>query len=82
MPHFIYQQENLMQNYRKITSAKYVESSIEAVGVKEKQGIRVKFADDERLWFVPLDPANTDYAEIMRQVDAGELTIAPADEEE
>ena len=31
---------------------------------------------------VPLDPANTDYAEIMRQVEAGELTIAPADEEE
>ena len=32
--------------------------------------------------FVPLDPANTEYAEIMRQVEAGELTIAPADEEE
>ena len=32
--------------------------------------------------FVPTDPANTDYAEIMRQVEAGELTIAPADEEE
>jgi len=31
---------------------------------------------------VPKDPANTDYAEIMRQVEAGELTIAPADEEE
>ena len=30
---------------------------------------------------VPLDPANTDYAEIMRQVEAGTLTIAPADEE-
>jgi len=29
---------------------------------------------------VPLDMANTDYAEIMRQVDAGELTIEPADE--
>ena len=28
---------------------------------------------------VPLDPANTDYAEIMRQVEAGELTIEPAD---
>jgi hypothetical protein len=27
---------------------------------------------------VPLDPANTDYAEIMRQVEAGELTIAEA----
>ena len=28
---------------------------------------------------VPLDPANSDYAEIMRQVAAGELTIADAD---
>ena len=31
--------------------------------------------------FVPLDLANTDYAEIMRQVEAGELTIQPADSE-
>jgi hypothetical protein len=30
---------------------------------------------------VPLDPANRHYAEIMRQVEAGELTIEPADEE-
>lgn len=30
--------------------------------------------------FVPIDPANTDYANIMALVDAGELTIAPADE--
>ena len=29
---------------------------------------------------VPLDPANSHYAEIMRQVEAGELTIEPADE--
>jgi len=28
---------------------------------------------------VPLDPANRHYAEIMRQVDAGDLTIADAD---
>lgn len=28
---------------------------------------------------VPLDPANRHYAEIMRQVSAGELTIADAD---
>ena len=28
---------------------------------------------------VPLDPNNADYAEIMRQVEAGELTIQPAD---
>ncbi len=29
--------------------------------------------------YVPLDEANTDYAEIKRQVDAGELTIEDAD---
>ena len=28
---------------------------------------------------IPLDPANRHYAEIMRQVEAGELTIADAD---
>ena len=28
---------------------------------------------------VPLDPANRHYAEIMRQVEAGELTIADAE---
>lgn len=27
---------------------------------------------------IPLDPANRHYAEIMRQVEAGELTIQPA----
>lgn len=30
--------------------------------------------------FVPIDPANTDYTNIMALVDAGELTIAPAAE--
>ena len=29
--------------------------------------------------FVPLDPANRHYAEIMRQVESGTLTIADAD---
>jgi hypothetical protein len=28
---------------------------------------------------VPIDPANRDYAEVLRQVDAGELTIEDAD---
>ena len=28
---------------------------------------------------IPLDPDNRHYAEIMRQVEAGELTIADAD---
>ena len=35
--------------------------------------------EDDSILEIPLDPANTDYAEIMRQVNAGELTI---DEEE
>ena len=30
-------------------------------------------------YIIPLDPANRHYAEIMRQVDAGELTIADAE---
>ena len=30
--------------------------------------------------FVPLDPANTDYQNIMKLVDDGELVIAPAEE--
>lgn len=29
---------------------------------------------------VPLDPANTDYQNIMKLVEDGELTIAPAEE--
>lgn len=28
---------------------------------------------------IPIDPANRHYAEIMRQVEAGELTIADAE---
>ncbi len=34
--------------------------------------------DGEKL-IVPVDPANRHYTEIMRQVEAGELTIADAD---
>jgi hypothetical protein len=30
--------------------------------------------------FVPLDPANTDYQNIMALVEAGDLVIAPAEE--
>jgi len=34
---------------------------------------------DGQEMFVPLDPANRHYAEIMRQVTAGTLTIEAAD---
>ena len=57
-----------------ITTAKY--SDPENSGAKN---IILATIDGVESW-VPTDPANTDYAEIMRQVDAGELTIEPADE--
>jgi len=34
---------------------------------------------DGTTMYVPLDPANRHYAEIMRQVEAGTLTIEDAD---
>ena len=59
-----------------ITSAQFVKNP----EIDENSGIKIVV--NNIVYFVPLDPANTDYAEIMRQVEAGELTIAPADEEE
>lgn len=35
--------------------------------------------DGVRADYIPLDPDNTHYAEILRQVDAGTLTIADAE---
>ena len=40
----------------------------------------IKATIDNQELFVPLDPANTHYAEIMRQVEAGTLTIQEATE--
>ncbi len=39
----------------------------------------IKATIDGTEMFVPLDPANRHYAEILRQVAAGTLTIADAD---
>ena len=54
-----------------ITSAQYVAEG----GVNHS----VKATIDGIEMSVPLDTANRHYAEIMRQVEAGELTIADAD---
>ena len=56
-----------------ITSAQYVSDLI--TGNKSM----IKATIDGTKVFVPLDPANRHYAEIMRQVAAGDLTIADAD---
>jgi hypothetical protein len=55
-----------------ITSAQYVHGP-------NNTNELVKVTVDGQELFVPLDPANRHYAEIMRQVDAGTLTIADAD---
>ena len=54
-----------------ITLAQYTQMDDTNSGIKATiDGIEIS---------VPLDPANRHYAEIMRQVDAGTLTIEEAD---
>ena len=54
-----------------ITSAQYI--------ADEGTNISIRATIDGQELSVPLDPANRHYAEIMRQVDAGTLTIQDAD---
>ena len=54
-----------------ITSAQYT--------AFEGNNTCIRATIDGQELFVPLDPANRHYAEIMRQVEAGELTIQEAD---
>lgn len=43
------------------------------------KSIRVKFNNSNTVLNVPLSNDNSDYADLMKQVDAGELTIKEAD---
>ena len=43
------------------------------------QNVSIQATIDGQELSVPLDPANRHYAEIMRQVEAGTLTIQEAD---
>jgi len=56
-----------------ITSAQYVWDS------EINQNASITATIDGITMSVPLDPSNRHYAEIMRQVEAGTLTIEPAD---
>ena len=56
-----------------ITSAQYMSDELIS------GNISIKATIDGQELFVPLDPANRHYAEIMRQVETGELTIQEAD---
>jgi len=57
-----------------ITSAQYQNDTL-----SDAVNINIKATIDGVEIFAPLDPANRHYAEILRQVEAGELTIADAD---
>ena len=54
-----------------ISNAQYVED--------DKEVLSIRATIDGQELFVPLDPANRHYSEIMRQVEAGELTIQEAE---
>jgi hypothetical protein len=56
-----------------ITSAQYV------LRFESSENIAVKATIDGIEMVVPLDPANRHYDEILRQVEAGTLTIQDAD---
>jgi hypothetical protein len=56
-----------------ITSSKYLANSITGSNCS----IRATINGTEMI--VPLDPDNKEYAEILRQVEAGTLTIEDAD---
>ena len=60
-------------NEMNITSAQYV------LRFESSENIAVKATIDGTEMTVPLDPANRHYAEILRQVAAGIITIADAD---
>jgi hypothetical protein len=62
-----------MDNELNITSAQYVSDPI------SNQNSSVKIVVDGEAMFIPLDSDNRHYAEILRQVEAGTLTIQDAD---
>tara|TARA_R110000772_G_scaffold41176_2_gene95778 strand:+ start:889 stop:1071 length:183 start_codon:yes stop_codon:yes gene_type:complete len=59
-----------MENYMNITYAQYM--------ADEGSNTSIKATIDNQELYVPLSPANRHYAEIMRQVEAGTLTILEA----
>ena len=55
-----------------ITSAQYIQIDGEEINT-------IRATVNGKLSFVPISNENVTYSEIMRQVEAGELTIADAD---
>ena len=57
-----------------ITKAEYKNSITSG-----EKNANIEATIDEKVWFVPKDPANRHYAEILKQVKEGTLTIKDAD---
>lgn len=66
-----------METNMNITFAKYQQSTLTPNGDDFYNCSILAMIDGVEIG-VPLDPANRHYAEIMRQVEAGTLTIAEA----
>ena len=64
-------------NISQLTNCKYSQIKIDGKFVNHA----IEAQCEGNMVYIPMNPANSDYAEIMRQVEAGTLTIAPADEE-
>ena len=54
------------------------ENLIYARDIEDTKNVSISVTINGLASSVPLDPANSDYTEIMRQVNAGTLTIADA----
>jgi hypothetical protein len=61
----------IMENNMDITSAQYQADM-------DGNNSNIKATIDGQELSVPLDPANRHYAEILKQVEAGDLTVADA----
>lgn len=58
-----------------VTSAQYLNDPITG---EANVNIRATIGGQEM--FVPIDPANRHYAEILKQIEEGTLVVQPADE--
>jgi len=58
-----------------ITSAQWVKNTVNP----KEDPLSIDVTVDGETMYVPKDPDNRHYAEILRQVDAGTLTIKDAD---
>ena len=64
-------------NISQLTNCKYSQNKIDGKFVNH--AIEAQY--EGNTVYIPINSNNMDYIELMKRVDAGELTIAPADEE-